>query len=302
MQRAGAPRADRSARPLGLPRSLAANLNPGPQFCSLDPRWRGPTWPQLAARSSQLGVGTQHTATRARSLPRSPQFCSSSSRSSSRRKKQQAPVPREELSEATRASQHHSIPTYHQGRVLHPSISRTGRQGTRVDIPIRPLASYKADEADTSGQPVSTAHTAQQSTISRDLVLGPHPGFGFWLFKVGFAFDFDCRPRSSPVVCSGRLETASSPAVTTPLLLLIARALALRAHNHTQQDGVRLSIAQSMRHIRWSFGCICLRFQRTHIHTYLRPPACSASPVSLPTRQLFCQPLLAATTRSVDSR
>lgn len=298
MQRAGAPRADRSARPLGLPRSLAANLNPGPQFCSLDPRWRGPTWPQLAARSSQLGVGMQHTATRARSLPRSPQFCSSSSSrsSSSRRKKQQAPVPREELSEATRASQHHSIPTY-TGRVLHPSISRTGRQGTRVDIPIRPLASHKADEADTSGQPVSTAHTAQQSTISRDLVLGPHPGFGFWLFKVGFAFDFDCRPRSSPVVCSGRLETASSPAVTTPLLLLIARALALRAHNHTQQDGVRLSIAQSMRHIS-----LVLRLHLSAIpaytHTYLLAPPGLFS--------LSCQPadpsaVLSATPRSHHS-
>ena len=68
MQRAGAPRADRSARPLGLPRSLgrisiqAPFLFSGPQMARTH---------LATARSSQLAarVGTQHAATRARSQP-----------------------------------------------------------------------------------------------------------------------------------------------------------------------------------------------------------------------------------------
>lgn len=249
MQRAGAPpRADRSARPLGLPRSLAANLNPGPQFCSLDPRWRGPTWPwpQLAAHSSQLGCGhaAHSNPCTLPSLPRSPQFCS----------KQQAAAagPGKKKHKSTRAQEgalrgyttdpqssfhtsnltsHTSIRTY----IVHITRTKAARAtnpcGHSNPTKNSGGIAQRADEADSSGQPAASAHcpiahTAAQSRAQFPGIrfLAHHPGFGFWLFKVGFAFDFDCRPRSSRV----QWQTASSPAVTTPLL--IARALALQSH------------------------------------------------------------------------
>lgn len=88
--------------PSGESQSRAPFLFSGPQMA-------GPTWPQLAARSLQLGASTQHTASRARPLAHSPQFCSSCSRRRKEQKKKQKKHPstrarraQEELSEATR--------------------------------------------------------------------------------------------------------------------------------------------------------------------------------------------------------
>lgn len=223
MQRAGAPpRADRSARPLGLPRSLAANLNPGPQFCSLDPRWRGPTWPQLAAHSSQLGCG--HAAhgnpcTLPRSLARSPQFCSCCRRS---KKKHQS----------TRAQPGRSSPRLHDRPppVIIPyipyvhtsSISHTYNNTNKAARATDPCGHSNPDKiwlashkelmrltAAGSQQPVSTAQLpTRQGRAEHNF-----PGSGPWPFILVLAFGFSrlvllltLTAVHGPVVCSGRLR------------------------------------------------------------------------------------------------
>lgn len=149
----------------------------------------------------------------------------------------------------------------------------------------------RADEADSSGQPATSvhcpiAHAAGQSRAQFPGIwsLALHPGFGFWLFKVGFAFDFDCRPRSSRV----QWQTASSPAVTTPLL--IARALTLRSHP-TRRGSSEHFPNLRMRHILPFLCCVsvCAALPGQPLLSACRPG------------QTSCQPLLAAT-RSVDSR
>lgn len=128
------PRADRSARPLGLPRSLAgASQSRAPVLLS---------GPQMArthlatARSSQLAArsGTQHAATRAR-----PQSTVVQQQAGKKH-----PCP-EELSEARAhppvgrllgSGLTIAIIPHHQGRA---SRRRTSRQGARVDVPFESL-------------------------------------------------------------------------------------------------------------------------------------------------------------------
>lgn len=207
MQRAGAPpRADRSARPLGLPRSLAANLNPGPQFCLWTPDGGDPPGhsSQLTARSSV--AGTQHTATRARSsLPRTTQSTvlqQQQKQQQAREEAPKAPMPRKELSEATRPTppSHHSIHPY-----IHTSSHRykheQGRQGNQPVWTFQPdktlVPSHKelmrltaAGKPATSECPLPNCphDRAEQSTISRDLVLGPSSWFWLLAFQGWFCF------------------------------------------------------------------------------------------------------------------
>lgn len=249
MQRAGAP-------PKGRPLSPAAGSTQEP---SGESQSRAPvlfSGPQMAgahlatARSSQLAARLRARSTRqpvhAPFAPTQPtvlqQAASSKQQQQVPGRSTKAPVPREELSEATRPTpSHHSI---HSISTSHTSIHTyivhiTRTKAARATSPCghsNPTKNsggiaQKADEADSSGQPAASAqcpiaHTAAQSRAQFPGIwfLAHHPGFGFWLFKVGFAFDFDCRPRSSRV----QWQTASSPAVTTPLL--IARALALQSH------------------------------------------------------------------------
>lgn len=176
------------------------------------------------ARSSQLAarVGTQHAATRARSAAHS--SAAPGGRSTRAQELSEAKSPQSARLLGPGLSI--ALIPYHQGRALssHSFIHHAAMAPVWA-FQTRPLASDKLMRLIPAGSQQSTAHTAGQSTISRGLVPGPHPGFGFWLFKVGFAFDFDCRPLSS----RGRpWQTASSPAVTTPLL--IARAVAIHSH------------------------------------------------------------------------
>lgn len=176
---------------------------------------------QATARSSAARSSGAHAARSKPCTAPSPLFCSTRRERSTRA---------QELTEARRVpiayppskrppsrpspglwfdNCHHSIP-YHQmtrNRAIHhssnPARHPCGHSIFGSDyVPIRPLAGIRqeTDEADTSGQSqsaVSTAHTAEQSNFPGSGLFGSHPGFGFWLFKVGFAFDFDCRPPST---------------------------------------------------------------------------------------------------------
>lgn len=203
MQRAGAPpRADRSARPLGLPRSLAANLNPGPQFCLWTPDGGDPPGhsSQLTARSSV--AGTQHTATRARSL--APSAPSPTVLQQQQKKHPKHPCPGRSSPRlySTRPTppSHHSIhPHIHTSS--HTYKHEQGRQGNQPMWTFQPdktlVPSHKelmrltaAGKPATSECPLPNCPRgrAEQSTISRDLVLGPSSWFWLLAFQGWFCF------------------------------------------------------------------------------------------------------------------